>query len=680
MSRNLSAALLLVCCTAFSGSTQHTLRIDRSNVTLSDRCGWSSVSLPQALLKGEPGEPLLPCMPAVLVLPAGATNPRLSCRLSRPDTLMVASPLRPAHSLRPLSSGAELRLNPDPELYASGEWWEPDPIVWQHAGSLSGFEVFSCLVRPWHYHPGSGRLVLFERADLEVTWDCGTVPCRTDLQIQAACDRLECLVDNPGDLHGSAPASRPRGLADTDYLVVADREYLSLLQPLADMHSEDGLSCEVVAVQDLLASHPGEDDAEKLREAIRDYHQNMGTLYVLLAGDETLVPDRLIRTECEYVPVEYAPVDLYFSDLDGDWDANGDGIYGQPEDDLDLYADVLLGRALFSTQAEADLFVDKNLTYQSSPPEGDWSTRALLCGAVMFEELGYVGAKGADSMDTYIPDSWNTVKAYQTLDGDGIDTHVAVLDSGTAWNYYAGHGNDRGVYWSRSPMSMITNWIADTLSNGEMAGIHTSIACHPGDFEEDRCCAEALLNCPTGGAVSVTFNTTYGWEGYWPDLGPSEMMCIELARQVFQIKQRTIGLAFAASKDFLIPFMHDGYDRIFQSLLSWSAFHDPALRVLNVPTQEGVPPVPLTVAPPWPNPATRMAPVRFFVDFTTPGPVDISVHDLTGRLVWRDRIYGRQLVCWDGCQSDGRRVRDGVYLISVRQGNSAVTRKVTVLD
>jgi hypothetical protein len=658
----------------------HTLLLDDFGLAWVDRRGWSTVMLPGCLLKGEPGEPLLPCVPVSLVLPAGATDPGVSCDLLEPDTLTLQSPVFPAHPPRPLSSSRELQPCPDPSIYSSGGWWRPDPVIWQHEGSLSGFRVFSCLVRPWRYHPSSGRLVLFERVDLEVSWETGIAPCRTELQIRAASDRLGCFVDNPEQIGSNAPASRPGSFADTDYLIVTDQAYTSLMQPLADMHSAAGLSCQVVSVQDLVASYPGEDDAERLREALRDYHTNMGTLYVLLAGNETLVPDRLILTECEDVPPEYAPVDMYFSDLDGDWDGNGDGTYGQPDDDLDLYADVLLGRALFSDQTEAELFVQRNLTYQSSPPAGSWSTRALLCGGVLFEELGYVGSKGADSVAVFIPDSWSTTKAYQTLGGDGIDTHIAVLDSGTAWNYYAGHGNDRGVYWSRSPMSMITNWIADTLSNGDKAGIHTSIACHPGDFEEDRCCAEALLNCPTGGAVSVTFNTSYGWEGYWPDLGPSEMMCIELTRQVFRIKQRTIGLAFAASKDLLVPFMHGGYDRIFQSLLSWSAFHDPALRVLDVPSQEGIPPVALTVGSPWPNPATRMAPVRFFVDFTGPGPVDISVHDLTGRLVWEDQVQVRQSVCWDGCLSDGRRARDGVYLISVRRAGSVATRKVTILD
>ena len=340
----------------------------------------------------------------------------------------------------------------------------------------------------------------------------------------------------------------------------------------------------------------------------------------------------------------------------------------------------MLGRALFATEEEAELFVRKNLTYQETPPEGSWSSHAMLCGSVLFEEQGYTAAKGCDSIAAAMPMSWNVTKAYEVLGGDGFDTHIPIISSGTGWNHYAGHGNDRGIWWQSAPLGMMSNWIAEDLENGERTGIHTSIACHPAEYMGQVCCAEALLNHSDGGAVSVLFNTSYGWEGFWPSLGPSEWMCIDLARQVFREHASTLGLAFAVAKDLRIPYLHGGYDRTFQSLLSWTAFTDPALEVLAVPNINPIPPRKLTIGFPYPNPATRDAPVSFFVDFHGGLPATVSAHDMAGRLLWSTEVAQPQRVSWSGTSPDMERLPAGVYIITARRGDYTVSRLVTILN
>jgi hypothetical protein len=125
--------------------------------------------------------------------------------------------------------------------------------------------------------------------------------------------------------------------------------------------------------------------------------------------------------------------------------------------------------------------------------------------------------------------------------------------------------------------------------------------------------------------------------------------------------------------------MHGGYDRNLQAMLAWSAFHDPALEPLGVPPSIHVQPVPLSISPPWPNPATREAPVTFMVDYTS-GLAEVSVHDLAGRLVWRTTLAGPETVQWDGNKPGGGRVPAGVYIIAVRRGDYVVSRLATILE
>ena len=640
---------------------------------------WSVVEADGFQQRGRPGTPLLPAAPEVFVLPEGAGNVTFSARVTG-TVEIVGSGLRilPASELRPFSGGGSpsVRME-DPDVYGSPDPWPADPIVSSHTGSLSGTTVASCLVQPWRYIPATGSLSLVTGIEIEVTWDQGPALPLTPGQRDVAGARAAALQGLRGSvLPPEGPALQGGG---SQYLLVCDSSYSGIMEPLALFHQSRGLTVETAFVQDILSSFPGYDDAERLRNFIRDRFENHGTVFVLLAGDESLVPVRMVDLFCEGW-ADTAPVDLYFADLDGSWDGNGDGHYGQPDDGLDLYADVLLGRALFSTPDQAVTFVEKSLTYQGSPPPGDWRSRAVICGAVLFEDIGYTSEKGCDSIAVEFPSYWEVNKFYEELPGGGFTEHIPIIDEGTAWNHYAGHGNDRGIYWHMEPLGMMTSWIAtDSLRNGQRAGVHSSIACHPGQYIGHDSCAEALLQNPQGGAAAVAFNVSYGWEGHWPSIGASEWMCIDLARQVFRYNDPSLGQAFSTARDLRIPFMEGGYDRTFQSLLSFSAFMDPALRVMRTESPSPIPPVPFTISHPYPNPAERDAPVAFFVDFDE-GTAEVSVHDMAGRLLWKQSLDSPGRVSWSGTDGDGRRVPAGVYIVSARRGDLIRSRLTTVLD
>ncbi len=671
--------LLFWCLPAIAGSITRTIELDPALVTIGIVNEWNIVEFPGMELRGEPGAPLLPVFPVVFLLPNGAEN--VTFQVSAVSEISIGRPgirIVPAIEPRPFSgiTDPSIRL-PQPHIYTSNSIWPSDPVLWTHTGTISGFRIASCLLQPWEYLPSDGQLSLLSEIEVTVSWDEGFPTQLSIEQNEVARERIHALIDNTEMIPVFEPLSK--GSGDAEYLIVCDSSFADTMQPLADLQERHGRTVEIAAVHDIIENFSGRDDAEKLRNFIKDRFLEHGTVFVLLAGDETLVPVRLVELFCEGED-DIAPVDLYFADLDGSWDGNGDGKYGQPDDDLDLYADVLLGRALFSTEKDAAIFVQKNITYQTSATPEDWPSRAVLCGAVLFEDIGYTGAKGCDSIAVTMPVSWEITKAYEILHGDGIDTHIPIISSGTGWNHYAGHGNDRGIYWSSVPMGMMTNWIAtDSLHNGNKTGIHTSIACHPAEYIGLDCCAEALLNAPDGGGVAVMFNTSYGWEGYWPSLGASEWMCIDLARQVFREHSPSIGLAFSIAKDLRIPYMHGGYDRTFQSLLSWSAFMDPALIVRKSQGNDPVPPVPLTISPPYPNPAERDAPIAFYVDYSV-GSAEVSVHDFAGRLIWETEINSPQRVSWEGTDPEGRRVPAGVYIISARKGNYIRNRLTTVLN
>lgn len=82
-----------------------------------------------------------------------------------------------------------------------------------------------------------------------------------------------------------------------------------------------------------------------------------------------------------------------------------------------------------------------------------------------------------------------------------------------------------------------------------------------------------------------------------------------------------------------------------------------------------------------PNPFNPMTTIYYSLSETS--RVDISVFDPSGRLVRRystmTQDAGHHSVVWDGCDSNGRRVRSGVYYARVRSGSWTHSEAMTLV-
>lgn len=101
--------------------------------------------------------------------------------------------------------------------------------------------------------------------------------------------------------------------------------------------------------------------------------------YVLLAGDYSVLPIRYGYRE-DYNPmypldnIYKIPTDLYFSDLNGDWDLNKNHCYGEPNaDQIDHYPEIFVGRLLCTAPQEIKNYTEKLLRYERNPGNGDYS-------------------------------------------------------------------------------------------------------------------------------------------------------------------------------------------------------------------------------------------------------------------------------------------------------------------
>ncbi len=248
------------------------------------------------------------------------------------------------------------------------------------------------------------------------------------------------------------------------YVIITSSSLASTAQRLKT-HKENakGLTAGVFTVESIYATYPGDDEPEKIRNFLKDCYTNLGTEWVLIAGDVNVVPIRYVYSEVQS-NIYYIPTDYYYADLTGDWDADGDGVYGEPGDGVDWAADVFVGRLPASSSTELDNMIDKIIMYETSSPSGDWINRMLFAHAILnYQNENGNGWDKTDAAVTaeyirthFLPATYAYTRLYEKsgLDPSSYPCEYPLTFSnvqtqfaqGYAWVDFNGHGNEYGIY------------------------------------------------------------------------------------------------------------------------------------------------------------------------------------------------------------------------------------------
>jgi hypothetical protein len=338
---------------------------------------------------------------------------------------------------------------------------------------------------------------------------------------------------------------------DVNYLIICPAEFADEFAPLAEWKTRRGVPAEVVTVEEIVSdpAYEGSDDAERIRNCIAQYASTNGTEWVLLGGDTGLVP---ARTAYDFFFDQGLPCDLYYADLDGTWDDDGDGLWGEPgEDTVDMYSDVFVGRAPVETATEVATFVARTLAYEgaSFSVPTDYQREMLLLGEIMWDDPDpYTdGGVALDMIEEQsVPPRFDPVtKLYESEGTLSAAAANASLRAGTGIVIHQGHGNIGKV--SLGPDDM-TSADLDALDNGGDGGLWYSVGCWSAAIDHDTF-GEHWLNNPAGGGVAYVGNSRYGWgcPGY-PGQCVSDLYSREFFASLFEKELYHAGLVHADAK------------------------------------------------------------------------------------------------------------------------------------
>ena len=379
-------------------------------------------------------------------------------------------------------------------------------------------------------------------------------------------------------------------MEDYELLILTTDDLKEGFNQLKETHDNSGTPTIIKTLTDV-----GSSNLEDIRNFIRDAYNNWSIDYVLIGGDTNIIPAPILWVyglDEETWPYEaYMPSDLYYSCLDGPFNYDGDDKWGEPTDgedggDVDLFADVYVGRACVGDTTEVDNFVTKTVAYLSRNPDDEYLSNACFVGE-------YLGDHGVAS--------WGGNYLDQLINGSSDDNYTTIGIRSEDYNIDKLYDRDYpGNYW---PPSEIINRIedgfhfinhlghssydynmrlgnndVDLLNNDALCFIYSQ-GCNAGGFDEEDCIAEHFTVKSTNGAFAGIWNARYGF--FWSQStdGDSQRFQREFWDAVFGENIPEIGKANHDSKE-------DNIAIIGRSMIRWcyyqtNLFGDPSINILD---------------------------------------------------------------------------------------------------
>jgi hypothetical protein len=299
-----------------------------------------------------------------------------------------------------------------------------------------------------------------------------------------------------------------------DYVIITDSSLLTPMQRLANHKESRGIRTNITTTQTIYANYAGTDSADKIRNFIIDAYNSWGITWVVLGGDSGIIPPRYFFVAPNY----NVPSDMYYACLDGSWDADGDGVYGESsnystQDEADYTPEVYVGRLPVATVADANTIVDKIIAFEQSTK----STKILFAGAKIdaTTDGAYAGYHVINEA-RWIPAGYTVNWLYDTNSHPtfpGPETHnltrtsfVSAFDTGDYTLICSGsHGSASSLYLSIGPFTSTFFQISDVAAlTNTLTPFCILIGCNVAAWDYTNgidCIGEALTVGTTYGAV-----------------------------------------------------------------------------------------------------------------------------------------------------------------------------------
>jgi hypothetical protein len=518
-------------------------------------------------LLGEPGKATLPFFPVKLLLPPGEVALSIEFQFESLHVLQGDYILMPRQLTRPLSSGENGDWLMDAGFYKSNDNYPSSyhPGVETHFLNGCGIAV-SCFT-PVRYCPQKKQVSYYQL----VTVTIRTIPDpaseehhRNFFPSVEKARQVAGIVQNPESVAEYYPG---RDFRDNgyNYLIITAHQYLNEFDTLDRFYRSRGLVTKVTSKEHIDSVVAGSDLQQKIRNYIIGEYRSNGIEYVLLGGDTNIVPSRgfycSVQSDIIYSD-STIPADIYYSALDGSWNADGNNWWGEPHED-DLLPEVAVGRMPFSDAAELHNMIHKTLLYQDYPVEGEL-TKPLLAGEYLYNNpVTYgsdymrllVGCRDDNGYTTCgIPPEHPRDTLYDSpIFSWSKEDLIGHINSGRPWLHHCGHASYYSVMKMGNGDITSTNFALVNGVSHNYTIVYTH-GCNCGGFDKSDCIGERMVAIDNF-AVAFIGNSRYGWFNQGTTDGPSEHLHREFVDALYHDSLFRAGTALMKSKAETAPFV-----------------------------------------------------------------------------------------------------------------------------
>jgi len=361
---------------------------------------------------------------------------------------------------------------------------------------------------------------------------------------------------------------------DYEYVVVTTNALKSYFVPLVNWKTQKGVRAKVITMEEITNQYSDSTTQLKIKRCLYDYYTNHGLKYVLLGGDDTVVPVQGCYCSADNIN-EIIPCDNFYACFSGHfaWNADGDGVTGEEVDGVDFSPSIYISRAPVRSVNDVSAFVNKTLNYEKSPKANGWGNNMLMGGNILsslYSSNPIVSdsqAKGENLYSNYIDPYWsgNMYKFYDTYTD---------FSGGANYNFSPSHLQDQ-LEEGYTFVDLITHgdtalWVTEagdfTISHASSLDnprptIITTVACKTNAFDSsiDPCLSEALIRNPNSNVVAYLGCSRNAKETSGGELGESLYFEAQFYKRLFgnTLTNKNWGYVVANAKAYIANYINN---------------------------------------------------------------------------------------------------------------------------
>ncbi|MHC4154169.1 MAG: right-handed parallel beta-helix repeat-containing protein [Planctomycetota bacterium] len=512
----------------------------------------------------KPGAPIVPMRIVKALIPFGKKVVRTKTHVLESQYLDGRYRLPPGQRDYPIKDADKMEpTKPDPAIYNSNRPWPGEHDEGPMVRSKRGYHLCFVKLFPLQYHPKSGRvsyasklrltIKLVDKTERRVLRPTAKLKSRLAREVE----NPEALGTYPSDsefefepvTQGEGAGVKTSSLESGSYqhVIITNEELLHTtpepwnFQKLRDFKIDRGVSSTIVTTEWIYENYDGnrpdggEDNQTRIWNFLVDAYNNWGTEYALLGGDKNIVPIRKFFVD-HYSGPEYIPCDMYYGCVepnDCNFDGNLNGKYGEPDDgvdgnDVDLFAEIYVGRAGVGNIKEVANFIRKTVSYNATVdyylPRITMVGTSISCtedAKTQLEKvrLGTSSTTGFENHECpYFYDFDTSVNLYDA-DYDWPKSDLLdIMNGGVHVLNHYGHGSAGGWFSHLCTGAVCKFYISDigSLTNKDYFFVWSG-SCEAGQFDAGSCLAQEFTTADHG-AFGTVMNSRKAFTGAQPEV------------------------------------------------------------------------------------------------------------------------------------------------------------------